>query len=179
MRIAILVFLVPIFVLGLYVFFEPKEGGFVLESDTMIIEFTGGESVVIADGEYTPQEAILDLSGREYTRVPMEIFDNYEISILDLSDNEFTGALPAEVRSLQKLRVLDLSDNEFTGVPAEIGQLRMLEKLDLSNNPITGLPHELGRLQKLRVLNLQNTNYSSYDLSIIKRTLPEDVEIRL
>jgi Leucine-rich repeat (LRR) protein len=121
----------------------------------------------------------LDLSGRAYTTVPANTFTQTNIEKLDLSRNELSEALPAEVRLMTNLRSLDLSDNNFTGVPAEIGQLSKLEYLDLSNNPITGLPNELGNLKNLKELDLRGTNYSTVDLEGIRGGLSTTVLIRI
>lgn len=119
----------------------------------------------------------LDMSDQSLRTVPQKVFERTDITELDLSGNELTGALPAEVRHLQKLRILDLSNNTFTGVPAEVGQLKELEVLDLSNNQLTGLPYELGNLQNLKTLDLRGNNYSEQDLVIIRELLPDGTEI--
>lgn len=124
----------------------------------------------------TPSKT-LDLSGQGLTKVPEYVFGKTEIESLDLSENNLTGALQAEVRHLKNLKTLDLSHNAFTGVPAEVGQLSMLETLDLSYNNLTGLPYELGNLKNLKVLNLAGNAYSQDDLAIIKKGLPETVRI--
>ena len=123
--------------------------------------------------------ATLDLSGQNLSSVDAAVFSRTELTSLDLSDNNLSGALQAEVRNLRNLQVLDLSDNDFTGVPAEVGQLSELRVLDLSNNPITGLPHEISNLKNLEVLDLRGTDYSEQDLqTIIAGGLSSDVEIR-
>ena len=119
----------------------------------------------------------LNLSNKGLLQVPENIFNSNEIELLDVSKNYLTGSLQAEVRHLQKLKVLNLSHNNFTGVPAEVGQLAELVVLNLSYNPITGLPHEIGNLKKLEVLDLRGTEYSTYDLSIIKEGLNPLTEI--
>lgn len=120
-----------------------------------------------------------DLSGQNLTLVPAVIFSETEIEYLDLSNNNLTGALPAEVRLLKNLKILDLSQNDFTGLPAEIGQLQNLEVLNLSGNPITGLPSELGNLMNLKLLDLSETNYSNQDLEVIKKGLPSNAVIKV
>jgi hypothetical protein len=96
---------------------------------------------------------------------------------LNLSNRALEGSLKAEIRFLAELRGLDISGNNFTGLPAELGQLTKLENLNLSHNPLTGLPHELANLHNLQVLDLRSTNYSEYDLTIIKQGLPATVQI--
>ncbi|MFM2374564.1 MAG: leucine rich repeat containing 40 [Candidatus Parcubacteria bacterium] len=120
---------------------------------------------------------VVNLSGRNLTKVAGDIFAIQGVTTLDVSNNNLEGALPGEIRLLSNLRVLDLSDNKFTGVPAEIGQLAELRVLDLSNNPITGLPNELGNLSKLERLDLSGTNYSHQDLATIKEKLGAGVVI--
>lgn len=123
--------------------------------------------------------AIQDRSNSGLVQVPMNVFSRRETEVLDLSNNQLTGSLPAEIRFLQNLRVLDVSNNQFTGVPAEIGQLKNLEVLDLSNNKITGLPLELGNLSNLQRLNLTGNAYSVYDLGLIQESLPAGVVIEV
>lgn len=60
-----------------------------------------------------------------------------------------------------------------------MGQLSKLEVLNLSNNPVTGLPLEIGNLKNLKVLDLHGTDYSEYDLNLIREALPDTVEIQL
>jgi Leucine-rich repeat (LRR) protein len=117
-------------------------------------------------------EGVLDLSSRNLKKVPMEIFNNQNITELDLSNNKLTGALPAEIRRLTKLKILNISNNNMTGLPAELGQLSNLEILDAANNQLTGLPYELGNLKNLKVFNLKNNNYSTPDLERIRKNLP-------
>ena len=115
---------------------------------------------------------VLVLSNGGMTAVSQDIFTRTALTALDVSHNQLSGSLPAEVRHLSNLTTLDLSYNNFTGVPAEIGQLKELTSLNLSHNPITGLPLEIGNLTHLMVLNLSGTQYSKTDLEQIRKKLP-------
>lgn len=120
---------------------------------------------------------VLDLHARNLTQIPADVFEREDLEVLNVSNNQLTGAIQAEIRHLQNLRVLDASNNQMTGVPAEIGQLHNLETLNLANNRLTGLPHELGNLQQLKTLNISGNNYSEADLNIIENRLPAAVTI--
>jgi Leucine-rich repeat (LRR) protein len=119
----------------------------------------------------------LDLSNQGLEKIPEYVFNATKLENLNISNNEITGAVQAEIRHLQKLRTLNLSNNFMTGIPAEIGQLKNLEILDLSNNRITGLPYELRNLTNLKTLNISNNNYSEFDLNIIQKNLSNSVNI--
>lgn len=118
-----------------------------------------------------PQTSV-DLSYRLLSKVDPQIFNNTTTEELNLSHNNLTGALPAEIKKLKNLKKLDISYNRMTGLPAELGQLFNLESLDVSHNQLTGLPYELGNLKKLKTLNVSGNNYSVQDLEHIKIDLP-------
>jgi Leucine-rich repeat (LRR) protein len=121
----------------------------------------------------------LDLSNRGLDKLPENVLSMRNLESLDISDNNLTGALPAEIKNLQNLKILKANNNNMTGVPAEIGQMSKLEILDLSNNQLTGLPYELGNLKNLKILNLSGNDYAEQDLERIREGLPGDVEIIL
>ena len=121
--------------------------------------------------------ASINLSNQGLTKVPSYVFDRTDATILDVSHNALEGALQSQVQHLKNLRTLDLSHNKFTGVPAEVGQLTQLEVLDLSYNPITGLPNEIGNLKNLKTLDLRGTEYSTFDLEIIRKALPNTTRV--
>mgnify|MGYP002639880427 CR=1 FL=1 len=119
----------------------------------------------------------LNLSNQNLSQIPAYVFGQTDLEKLDVSNNQISGAIQAEIRQLSNLIILDASDNQMTGVPAEIGQLDNLQILDLSNNQLTGLPYELGSLQNLKTLNISGNNYSELDLGIIQDKLPKDTII--
>ena len=77
---------------------------------------------------------------------------------LNLSRNELSGPLPAELGNLTSLEHLNLDNNQLSGpLPAELGNLTSLTSLSLDNNRLSGpLPAELGNLTSLRSLHLGN-----------------------
>ena len=79
-----------------------------------------------------------------------------QVTRLDLSGNDLTGSIPAELGKLASLQRLDLYSNGLTGpIPAELGKLASLQWLNLSSNNLTGsIPAELGKLASLRFLYL-------------------------
>ncbi|TQD83245.1 hypothetical protein C1H46_031208 [Malus baccata] len=77
---------------------------------------------------------------------------------IDISCNNFSGSIPAEVGELKSLYELNLSSNALTGtIPPSLGNLRQLESLDLSNNSLSGqIPAEFGGLTFLSFLDVSN-----------------------
>ncbi len=122
---------------------------------------------------------VVDRSDQNLISFPQDLLSQTTIEELDISSNQMSGALPAEIRHLQQLRVLNASNNRFTGIPAEVGQLSKLEILNFSNNQLTGIPHEIGNLSNLKVLDLSGNHISAFDLQVIRENLPSTVEIRL
>ncbi|CAL9096495.1 unnamed protein product [Musa acuminata var. zebrina] len=81
----------------------------------------------------------------------------YSLTRLDLSQNFFTGPLPAFLPSLlPRLSYLDLSDNNFSGpIPSSFGQFASLRSLSLVGNLLSGpVPAFLSNLSSLHELNL-------------------------
>lgn len=73
---------------------------------------------------------------------------------LDLSSNEFSGRVPAELAQLPSLAVLELDGNRLTEVPRGLGGFASLAELDLSSNAFTTFPAELVELAGLESLGL-------------------------
>ena len=79
---------------------------------------------------------------------------------LDLTGNNVTGPIPAELGALQQLQRLNLQGNNLSGpIPADLGKLSDLEVLGVGGNNLTGpIPAELGGLPTLRILTLPGNN---------------------
>lgn len=152
--------------------------GCVKVNDNILPNQTNNQTVTSSNQASVNQTSSLDLSQQKLNKVPSYVFNLTYLEKLNLSQNQLTGAIQAEIRFLSKLRELDLSDNKMTGLPAEVGQLSQLEILDLANNQLTSLPYELANLKKLRILDLRGNNYTKQDLAVIKKGLSSNVQIK-
>ncbi|KAH9718107.1 hypothetical protein KPL71_022088 [Citrus sinensis] len=84
------------------------------------------------------------------------------VRTIDLSQNNFSGRIPAEVTKLLALQSLNWSHNHFTGrFPENIGAMRSLESIDFSYNKLYGeIPQSTSSLTFLNHLNLSYNNLS-------------------
>jgi hypothetical protein len=74
---------------------------------------------------------------------------------LDISSNQISGSLPAELVLLETLRYINLDSNFFTGrIGSHLSELTALETLALSNLLTRTILSELGRMTNLRELYL-------------------------
>ena len=105
----------------------------------------------------------LDLSDNQLSgALPADLADLEQLEALYLNDNQLSGAIPAELGKLSNLVRLLLAGNELSGgIPAELGNLPNLELLLLGDNKLSGkIPPELGKLSSLNVLALQANELS-------------------
>ena len=81
---------------------------------------------------------------------------------LNLSSNNLSGPIPAELGSLANLTSLDLGSNNLSGpIPSELGQLANLTTLQLARNNLSGpIPPQLGNLTNLHTLEAFLTQLS-------------------
>ena len=88
--------------------------------------------------------------------IPAELGSLNNLTDLRLHGNELTGAIPSWLGSLNNLTDLRLSSNQLTGtIPSWLGSLGNLKRLALDHNQLTGaIPAELGNLSNLGVLYL-------------------------
>ena len=125
------------------------------------------------DKSATSSGKTINLSNKGLNEIAKDILNNNTVTVLDVSGNNLSGALPAEIRMLTNLEVLDASNNKMTGIPAEVGQLSKLRIVNFAKNNISGLPLEIGNLKNLKVLDLRgNPNVSDHDLNLIRSEIP-------
>jgi Leucine-rich repeat (LRR) protein len=81
---------------------------------------------------------------------------------IDLSNNNFVGAIPPEFGNLSKILSLNLSHNNLTGsIPATFSNLKQIESLDLSYNNLNGaIPPQLTGITTLEVFSVVYNNLS-------------------
>ncbi|KAL3753052.1 hypothetical protein ACJRO7_000448 [Eucalyptus globulus] len=78
------------------------------------------------------------------------------LTLIDLSSNNFSEAIPEAIGSLKQTVLLNLSNNILSGpLPPFMAKLTNLEALDLSQNQLSGeIPQELTQLTSLSVFNI-------------------------
>lgn len=83
--------------------------------------------------------------------------EGMHVTSLELSGQDLSGPLLAEIGLLERLNVLDLGNNYLTGtLPSQLGNLKKLTHLTLASNLLTGsIPVELGYLEKAEEVLLQ------------------------
>ena len=149
--------------------------GFVIirDNEPTGLDSSRSQSSGVNAPESSSKGKTLNLANNGLREVPKDKLDDGSITVLNVSGNSLTGALPGEIRKLTNLEELNASDNKLTGIPAEIGQLGKLRTADFSGNSITGLPLEIGNLTNLETLDLRgNPNVSAYDISQIQVKIP-------
>ncbi|KAM3747297.1 hypothetical protein ACB098_05G024600 [Castanea mollissima] len=84
------------------------------------------------------------------------------VRLIDLSRNNLSGSIPAEISDLSELRFLNLSRNHLMGkIPEKIGSMKELESVDLSRNHLSGeIPPSMSNLTFLSLLDLSYNNLS-------------------
>lgn len=82
---------------------------------------------------------------------------------LDLSNNNFSGPIPADVsRRLVFVTNLDLSSNNFSGeIPVGLANCTYLNVLKLDDNELTGtIPPQLGQLSRINTFSVSGNQLS-------------------
>ncbi|KAJ4978939.1 hypothetical protein NE237_009719 [Protea cynaroides] len=81
----------------------------------------------------------------------------YNLHLLDLSDNAFSGEIPGNIGLLSNVQYLNMSRNSLVGgIPESIGELKTINVLDLSDNLLNGsIPSDIGGTVSLKELILE------------------------
>lgn len=131
----------------------------------------------------------IDISSNGHTgAIPEEFLESHRFTFVNLSHNNFSGTLPANLLSSQaRLQTLDLSFNNFSGpisfldlnpsvchnlisidlstnhligeIPPSFSKCIALQSLNFSSNEFDGtIPRSLGQLTKLRRLDISHNH---------------------
>ncbi|ONI13607.1 hypothetical protein PRUPE_4G233100 [Prunus persica] len=102
--------------------------------------------------QYCEDTVVVAIKGIEIEMVKIQNF----FTIIDFSNNGFSGEIPNVIGKLKSLKGLNLSHNELTGtIPDSFGDLSNLEWLDLSSNALVGeIPEQLTNLTSLGKFNV-------------------------
>jgi hypothetical protein len=84
----------------------------------------------IASSAFFAAATRLDLSHKGLQQLPLDLFDQTELSHLDISHNQLTS-LPPEIGRLVQLTNLNCAGNQLASLPSEIGALTALQLLGL------------------------------------------------
>ncbi|CAH8383213.1 unnamed protein product [Eruca vesicaria subsp. sativa] len=81
---------------------------------------------------------------------------------MDLSNNEISGDIPAELGDLPKVNAMNLSHNFLSSsIPSSFSNLKAIESLDLSYNMLHGsIPYQISSLTFLAVFDVSHNNLS-------------------
>jgi Leucine-rich repeat (LRR) protein len=86
-----------------------------------------------------------------------------DLKYINLSNNQFAGALPPRLGELIYLEEVYLNSNKFNGLlPIDYGNLVNLRVLNLANNQVSGcIPEEYSNLQDLQLFDVSNNNLTT------------------
>ena len=114
--------------------------------------------------------SVLSLSENQLTGgLPESLTELDSLTEITLSINELSGPILVSIGQLSNLTALWLNDNRFTGpIPSEMGELSLLEHLSLGKNELSEqIPGSIGQLLKLRYLDIsQNQLTGKIPLSL-------------
>jgi Leucine-rich repeat (LRR) protein len=144
----------------------------------------------------TKREVKVDLSGQHLTEIPDSVFQNREITYLNLGSSNVTfypplsaltdgnsnsiSVLPEQIGNLTKLKTLILNTNKLTSLPNSITKLNNLEVLDLSINKDLDIVQQLDKLKKLpklRILKIVDVKMTRDEVAIVKSSFHADTKV--
>jgi hypothetical protein len=139
-----------------------------------VCEWYGVTCAASADGaSHRPVVVQLNLTSNNLTgTVSAELRALSKLATLDLSHNGLTGIIPAALWANLPLQIFKANQNKISGsLPSDVGLMTNLEELDLSKNSLVfELPSELARLRKLRVLSVEGNRLSGNIPSLLNST---------
>lgn len=106
----------------------------------------------------------LDLSSKDLSTIPNEVFALKQIEELLLSSN-IISSVPDAIAELSNLQVLDLKNNKITRLPEELLQCTNLRELLLEGNPIG-----LGNLMGPQVRQTLETYLQTHSTAVVAST---------
>lgn len=103
-------------------------------------------------GKTKKQVAKINLSGKNLSEFPENLFEYTNLTKLILSNNKI-NAIPKDILRLKKLRVLDLANNNLSVLQAAVFQLPKLKTLNLYGNKLSSFPKQIlnSKLKRLIV----------------------------
>ena len=117
-------------------------------------------------GKTKAQVTKLNLSGKNLSEIPENIYDYVNLEKLDLSHNKIE-VITRDILKLRKLRSLDLSFNNLTVLQSSVFKLPKLRTLNLHGNKLKSLPKQIVQ-SKLDILILSKNLFTEIDESLIK-----------
>jgi Leucine-rich repeat (LRR) protein len=146
----------------------------------------------------TQCEVKVDLSGQHLKEIPDSVYQNSEITYLDLGSSDITfypplsalvdsnsndiSFLSEQIGTLINLKTLILNTNKLTTLPNSITKLINLEILDLSINKDLDIVQQLEKLKqlpKLKVLKIVDIKMTIDEVNMVKSAFRLDTKIIL
>ena len=97
--------------------------------------------------QMTQREVKVDLRGKHLNQIPDSVYQNSEITYLDLGSSDVTFYPPLS-------SMIDSNSNHILFLSEKIGTLTNLKTLVLNTNQLTTLPNSIIKLINLEVLDL-------------------------
>ena len=107
----------------------------------------------------------LNLSHKDLTEIPDEVYRLKQLCVLDLSYNNLT-AIPEDIFKLPHLRTLVVSHNHISSLPFALGKSSILDLIADYNNIDFILPISLIGLRKLII------SHNRLNIGLIRTPLP-------
>lgn len=124
-------------------------------------------------GKTIKQVTKLNLSGKNLTAIPENVFDYPNLTKLILSNNRIK-VIPKEILKLKKLKVLDLANNEIMVLHSSVFKLPKLRTLNVYGNKIKKFPKQIYD-SKIQVLIAGRNQIEEIELHKLKDLVEVDL----